>query len=95
LGGGFPTGFFPVSFALTTMWASFQYQKNIHDAYLVNVHGDMAELLHVDPANGCSRYTMLSAPIAVIRKSVKSLIDNKGYKKCESIDLSLRGLVNN
>ena len=73
----------------------FQYQKNIHDAYLVNVHGDMAELLHVDPANGCSRYTMLSAPIAVIRKSVKSLIDNKGYKKCESIDLSLRGLVNN
>ena len=76
------------------MWCTFKYQKSNRDAYLVNVHGDHAELLKVNPAKGCSEHIMLSAPVAVIRDSVKRLLQ-QGYKKCDRIELSLRGLASN
>jgi len=76
------------------MWCTFKYQKNNQDAYLVSVHGDHAELLKVNPAKGCSEHIMLSAPVAVIRDSVKRLLQ-QGYKKCDQIELSLRGLASN
>jgi hypothetical protein len=76
------------------MWCTFKYQKNNRDAYLVNVHGDHAELIKVNPEKGCSEHIMLTAPVAVIRQSVKRLIEH-GYKKCDRIELSLRGLASN
>ena len=76
------------------MWCSFKYQKNNRDAYLVNVHGDHAELIKVDPSKGVSQHIMLTAPVEVIRTSVKRLLQ-QGYKKCDQIELSLRGLVSN
>ena len=76
------------------MWCSFKYQKSPKDAYLVNVHGDHAELLKVDPSKGASQHIMLTAPIEVIRVSVKRLLE-QGYKKCDQIELSLRGLASN
>jgi len=76
------------------MWCTFKYQRNEQDAYLVNVHNDYAEMLKVNPEKGCSEHIMLTAPVAVIRQSVQRLLEH-GYKKCNSIELSLRGLASN
>ena len=76
------------------MWCTFKYQKNEQDAYLVNVHGDHAEMVKVNPEKGCSEHIMLTAPVHVIRQSVERLLEH-GYRKCNSIELSLRGLVSN
>ena len=75
------------------MYASFEYKKSERDAYLVNVHGDYAELLKVNPQKGVSQYIMLTAPVSRIKKALRSLIDDQGYKLCNYIDLSLRGLT--
>jgi hypothetical protein len=75
------------------MYASFEYKKSERDAYLVNVHGDHAELLKVNPQKGVSQYFLLSAEINEIREYVSSVVKVKGYKLCNYIDLSLRGLT--
>ena len=75
------------------MYQSFEYKKSERDAYLVNVHGDHAELLKVNPVKGCSQHILLTAPVEVIRLSLRNLIDQQGYKLCNYIDLSLRPLV--
>lgn len=75
------------------MYASFEYKKSERDAYLVNVHGDHAELLKVNPQKGVSQHIMLTAPVEIIRLSLRKLIDVQGYKLCNYIDLSLRGLT--
>jgi len=70
---------------------SFLYQKG-PDGWLVTVHGDFAEMLHVDAARNTSLYECYEAPIDRIRAAIKELQLN-GYKLCYDLDLRLKPFV--
>lgn len=70
---------------------SFLYQKE-QDGWLVTIHGDFAEMLHIDAARNTSLYEVYEAPIDKIRAAIKDL-KTQGYTLVYSLNLNLKSLI--